>query len=294
MPSLPPLAALRAFEAAARHLSFKRAADELAVTPTAISHQVRLLEETLDTKLFERRPRKVVLTNTGQELFPVLRHAFVSISDAVYRISREKGRRGITLSAPTAFTAKWLVPRLAAFARTNPEVSLRLHASDDAVDLHRGVADAAIRYGRAPFPGLVAEPLFDERFAPVCSSVLNVKTPEDLQRQTLLHSEWRKIDERTPSWKRWRDAAELHDLDVNAGPTFLDDSHLIQATIAGQGVALLSPVLIGEELASGVLVQPFGPALPGHGYYLVHTADPEHAEAVSCLRRWLLEEISMT
>jgi len=292
MSQLLPLAALRAFEAAARHLSFKRAAEELGVTPTAISHQVRLLEETLDTKLFERRPRQVALTKTGQEFFPVLSTSFASISEAIDRIKNEKRRRGITLSATTAFTAKWLIPRLASFSRANPDVNLRLHASDDVVDLHRGRADAAIRYGRAPFSGLVAVPLFEERFAPICSPHLNIRSPEDLRCQTLLHSEWRKIDERTPTWNRWCRKAGLDDLDTTIGPTFMDDSHLIQATVAGQGIALLSPVLVNKELSDGMLFQPFGPVLPGHGYYLVHTGESNHAEEVEALKNWVLGETS--
>ena len=292
MSQLPPLAALRAFEAAARKLSFKQAAEELGVTPTAISHQVRLLGETLGARPFERRPRQVALTKTGQELFPALRGAFASISEAIDRINNDVRRPGITLSATTAFTAKWLVPRLTNFGRANPEINLRIHASDDVVDLHRGSADAAIRYGQAPFPELIAEHLFEEHFAPICSARLNIRSPADLRHQTLLHSEWRKVDERTPTWSRWCQEADLHDLDTTIGPTFMDDSHLIQATVAGQGIALLSPVLVSDELSNAVLVQPFGPLLPGHGYYLVHTGKLDHAEEVKALKRWLIKEIS--
>lgn len=287
MAKLPPLASLRAFEAAGRLLSFRRAAGELGVTPTAISHQVRLLEEVLGVRLFERRPRRVVLTEAGRELQPVVSTAFAAMTAAIERIAPGRRRRGITLSAPTAFTAKWLVPRLGGFARAHPEVSLRLHASDEVVDLHRGMADAAIRYGRPPFPGLVAEPLFEERFAPVCTPSLGVRVPADLRHQTLLHAAWRRVDDRTPTWERWCRRAGLDGVDTTAGTTFTDDSHLIQAVIAGQGVALLSLVLVGEELASGALVQPFGPVLEGHGYHLAHTGERHQARDVDALRDWL-------
>lgn len=292
MRQLPPLAALRAFEAAARRLSFRHAADELGVTPTAISHQVRLLEETLGTRLFERRPRRVALTQTGADLFPVLQAAFASIGAAVARIRDERRNRAITLSAPTAFAAKWLVPRLAAFGRANPDVDLRLHASDEPVDLDSGRADAAIRYGDAPFAGLIAEPLFEEYFAVMCSPRLGVATPADLEHQVLLHSQWHKIDELTPSWRRWCSAAGIEHSDTTAGVTFTDDGLLIQAAVAGQGVALASPVLAAAEIASGLLVQPFGPALAGRSYHLVHTGRPEQAEAVAAVRSWLAAELA--
>lgn len=292
MSQLPPLTSLRAFEAAARLLSFKRAAEDLGVTPTAVSHQIRLLEDVLGSRLFERRPRQVALTAAGRDLFPPVRDAFAAMSEAVARIRGVEPARAITLSATTAFTAKWLVPRLASFGRAIPGVNLRLHASDDVVDLHGGMADAAIRYGQAPFPGLVSVPLFEERFAPICSPRLDIRSPEDLRRATLLHSEWRQIDERTLSWRRWCEAAGLTDFDTAAGPTFTDDSQLIQAAVAGQGIALLSPVLVHDELANGLLAQPFGPTLRGHGYHLVHTGAGEHAEEVAVLERWLLGEMA--
>ncbi|SLN66580.1 transcriptional regulator GcvA [Oceanibacterium hippocampi] len=287
MSGLPPLPALRAFEAAARHLSFKRAAEELAVTPTAISHQIRLLEEVLGVRLFDRRPRQVSLSPAGVTLFPPINGAFAAMREAVGRITENKRRRGLTLSATTAFTAKWLVPRLARFAEVHPDIDLRLHASDEIVNFGAGGADVAVRYGPGPFPDLSSEPLFEEHFAPMCSPQLGVRSPEDLKRQTLLHSEWRKVDSLTPSWARWCEEAGLEGPDTTIGPVFLDDSHLIQATVASQGVALLSPILVSEELSAGYLVQPFGPELPGYAYHLVHPPSSDSAVEIEALKNWM-------
>lgn len=285
---LPPLATLRTFEAAARHQSFKQAAEELGVTPTAISHQVRLLEETLTLRLFERRTRQVTLTREGRQLYPVLRDGFDAFSDAIDRLS-ERRRSMVTLSATTSFTARWLVPRVASFRERYPSVDLSLHASDDPVDFGSGVADAAVRYGRGPYPDLSSTRLMANRFAPVCSARLGLQTLEDLGYATLLHSRWRHPNADTPTWRRWLDAANMQTIDADAGISFNDDGHAIQAAVAGQGVALLSLVLVADDLASGVLVQPFGPVIDGYDFHLVHpkAARPE----VHMLSEWLLDAL---
>ncbi|WP_437571711.1 transcriptional regulator GcvA [Sorangium sp. So ce542] len=287
MRRLPPLTALRAFEAAARHLSFKRAARELGVTPTAISHQVRLLEETIGVRLFERHARQVVATREAQRLYPVLRDGFDAFARAIDELTARRARRGITLSATTAFTAKWLVPRVAAFREACPGLDLRLHASDEPVDLAAGEADAAIRYGRGPYPGLAAEALIADRFAPVCSPGLAVRRPEDLRRAPLLHFEWRRVERDTPTWRLWLERAGLPGVRDDGGTTFSDEAHAIQAAIAGQGVALLSLVLVADDLESGALVQPFGPALDGYRYHFVHLPGAAAREEIAALRGWL-------
>lgn len=291
MARILPVTALRAFEAAARHMSFKHAADELAVTPTAISHQIRLLEESLGCKLFDRKPRQVQLTPKGQELFPVLRNAFGAMALAVDSIRTPAQDRSLTLSATTGFAARWLIPRLARFNAENPDLVLKLHASDEPVDLHGGEADIAIRYGQAPFPGLVAEPLFEERFAPICSPHLAIRGYADMATVPLLRSEWRRSGKRVPTWPRWFAAADLPVPTIGATTIFTDDSHLAQATLAGQGIALLSPVLVAGELAGGALVQPFGPELPGDIYYLVHTGRAEREAEIRRVHSWLKTEV---
>ncbi|MCX2725729.1 transcriptional regulator GcvA [Roseibium salinum] len=290
MLQLPPLTSLRAFESAARHLSFKRAADELGVTPTAISHQIRLLEETLGGKLFERQPRKVALTEIGLQLYPVCREAFSSMSDAVAAVMGKTQQRAVTVTSTTAFSAGWLVPRIGRFTAANPGITLRIHPCETVVDLQRGVADCAIRYGGAPFAGLVAEPLFDDSFAPICSPGLNIRMPEDLKHHTLLHSEWRLQNEFTPSWRKWCKIAGVRDVDTRAGTVLTDESHVIQATIAGQGIALLSTVLVQDELRRGLLVQPFGPALEGLGYHFVFPKTATGNPGIRAVRDWLFSE----
>src|SRR5690606_30476393 len=189
---LPPLHALRAFEATARHRSVKKAAAELAVTPTAVSHHVRVLEDALGVKLFERHPRRLELTAYGRDLYPVLREGFGKFADAIDRLKTKKLRTVVTLSATVAFTARWLAPRVPAFHRDHPNMDLRLHASDEVVDLRSGVADAAIRYGRGDYAGHAAETLFEDAYAPVCSPRLRVRDASDLAKHTMIHFEWRK------------------------------------------------------------------------------------------------------
>lgn len=291
MRRLPPLAALRAFEAAARHLSFKRAASELAVTPTAISHQVRLLEAILGLPLFVRGTRRVDLTPAGARLFPALRDGFDSFEDAIRELKKPR-REVLTLSATPLFTARWLVPRVDDFRAANPGVDLRLHATLEVVDLLGGEADAAIRYGRGPFPGLFSEPLIAQAFAPMCSPALGLSRLEQMREAPLLHNEWRRQGPDTPTWPRWGRAAGMDGVDWTRGVTFTDEAHVIQAAIAGQGVALLSPLLLAAELEQGSIVQPFGPTLPGVHFHFVRPDDPKHAARSAALESWLKEALA--
>lgn len=290
--SLPPLATLRAFEAAARHQSFKNAASELGVTPTAISHQVRLLEETLGVRLFDRKPRQVVLTDVGQELYPVLRDGFAAFAKAVDRVRNRPVSRSMTVSVIPSFAAKWLLPRLSRFQAEYPDINLRLHTSPEAVDLAGGVADAAIRYGVGPYPGLVAHKMFREQFVPLCSPVLGLKKPEDLRNATLLHFDWLRPDDATPTWQRWGQVAGAADHLPSAGISFSDDSHAIQAAIAGQGVVLASPVMVRAEIDAGLLVMPFGPEITGHCYHYVHTGRGDNLREVEAFGEWIRSEVA--
>jgi LysR family transcriptional regulator, glycine cleavage system transcriptional activator len=287
------LSALRAFEAAARHMSFKRAASELGVTPTAISHQIKLLEETLCVRLFDRQPRKLALTVTGQALFPGVKDGLDSFERAVRSTRAERERHSVTLSATTAFIAKRLTPKVAVFRNANPGLDLRLHASDAPIDFRQGGADLAVRYGRGPYAGLHAEFLVQDRFAPVCSPHLGIRMPEDLVRATLIHFEWRRVEQDTPVWRRWLERAGISGIDLAArGLTFTDEGHAIQAAIAGQGVALLSLVLVAEELASGALVQPFDLVLDGYAYHLVSPLNPLEPDRIAAVRHWLRTGLS--
>lgn len=290
MRKLPPLATLRAFEAAARHLSFKRAADELAVTPTAISHQIRLLEETLGQKLFERRTRHVIMTSAGQTLYAPLRDSFDAIAQAVERVSAMKVASTVTLTATMAFTSKWLVPRAPSFRERFPGINLRLLASDDVIDLRAGAADIAVRYGAGTYSGCRSQLLFQETFAPVCSPHLTIRTPADLEEHALIHSEWRQPDEITPTWPRWYAKAGLPYQRSGSDIVFTDETHAIQAAVAGHGIALAGVALVADELATGNLIVPLGPTLTGRGFFLVVPESRLGDENIEAVREWLTGE----
>lgn len=282
---------LRAFEAAARHLSFKRAAEELAVTPTAISHQIRLLEAILGKRLFERQARRVVMTPAGQLLYPPLRDSFDAMAEVVASLHGSMAARTVTLTTTMAFTSKWLVPRAASFHSRFPGINLRLLASDDVVDLKAGDADIAVRYGSGPYPGCRSEFLYQGRFAPVCSPRLGISEPKDLDHHPLIHFEWRRMDETTPLWPGWFAKARRRYERSGGDLVFSDETHAIQAAVAGHGVALLSLALVADDIAAGALTNPFGPVLEGLGFHIVI---PNHHAAegnVSAVRDWLVSEV---
>ncbi len=288
---LPPLAALRAFEAAARHLSFRKAAEELAVTPTAISHQIRLLEETLGVALFIRHVRRVALTEPGLRLYPALRDGFDGFERTIADLSPQARRTAVTLTAPTLFTARRLLPALGAFRARHSGFDLRLHASDALVDLGSGQADIAVRYGSGPFEGLVAEPLLSERFGVLCSPQLGLVQPEDLRRTPLLHVEWKRPD-MAPDWRRWTRLAGMADLPIREGPRFSDDDHHLQAAIAGHGAAIGSLILASRDLDTGLLVHPFGPVIAGATYHMVATPENMACADVRAVCDWLKETVA--
>lgn len=290
--SLPPLAALRAFEAAARHQSFKKAATEIAVTPTAISHQVRLLEETLGVRLFDRKPRQVILTRAGEELYPVLRDGFVSFANAIDRIGQYKATRGLTVSVVPYFAAKWLLPRLPDFQKRHPDIHLHLHTSTVAIDLAGGAVDAAIRYGRGPYHGLVCQTMFREMFVPLCSPMLDIRSIDDLRHMTLLHLDWLNPDDATPTWQRWAATHGVTGLQTSGGISFSDDTHAIQAAIAGQGVVLASPALTRDEIKAGILTMPFDLPLEGHSYHFVHTGRGHNRAEAAVFGDWIASEVA--
>lgn len=285
---LPPLTALRAFEAAARHLSFKHAATELSLTPTAISHQVRQLEEQLGVRLFVRGTRRVDLTPAGHSLFPALRDGFDAMARAVQSVRPGSQPRAIVLSTTMAFASRWMLQRLAGFAASQPDIALHLHTSDAPVDLQGGVAQLAIRYGPGSYPGLRSVPLLPSRFAPVCAPGLKVRSAKDLVQVPLIGFDWFRREAATPDWPLWFERAGCAPLPRQL--QFSDEVHAIQAAIAGQGVALINLSLVAEELRTGLLCQPFGPELPGHGFHLAwaeaRDADPD----IAVVRAWLLQE----
>lgn len=263
------------------------AAEELAVTATAISHQIRHLERLLGIALFERRARRVLLTPEGRTLLPALREGFDVMSEALAPLMRSKRRRIITLSATPAFVVRLLVPKLAAFQAIHADFDLRLHASTQLVDFATQQIDAAVRYGEGPYRGLQHESLLHARFAPTCSPVLNIRSHTDLAHHPLLHFQWQPGITQPSDWAAWKRVAGLRKLDITQGITFSDEAHAIEAAIAGQGVAMLDTSLVAEELKRGTLMTPFGPELDGLDYHLVHPPATQDDAVLSALREWL-------
>ncbi|MGU3313924.1 LysR substrate-binding domain-containing protein [Sphingomonas sp. M6A6_1c] len=283
---LPPLATLRAFEAAARHLSFRNAAAELGVTPTAISHQVRLLEESLGEAMFVRHVRRVSLSQAGAMLYPVLCDGFDAFDRCLTQLRRGRARTTVVVSATRLFTARLLVPSVGGFAASYPAIDLHLHASDQVVDLDSGAADIAVRYGDGPFGALIATPLLAENVGVLCSPALGVATPDDLRRVPLLHSEWTSPIA-GPDWASWARLAGIEGLPVTAGPRFTDDGHALQAAIAGHGAVVSSLTLAAPEMAAGLLVHPFGPVIEGGGYHVLTTRAVAARPEIVAVREWL-------
>ncbi|MCG8360097.1 MAG: transcriptional regulator GcvA, partial [Kiloniellales bacterium] len=271
---LPPLTALRAFESAGRHLSFTKAAAELNVTPAAVSHQVKALEELLEVPLFRRRTRALRLTDAGQAALPTLSQGFDKLAQGVEQMRAHCESGVLTISVSPSFGAMWLVPRLERFRVRHPDIEIRIDGTDRRVDLTRGEADVALRYGPGGYNGVRVDWLFSQLNTPVCSPALlrgehPLRQPDDLRHHTLLHIDWKDAE---ASWRMWLLAAGLHDIDPTRGPRFTMETMAVQAALDGQGVALIGDMLVADDLASGRLVRPFDPSLSTpltFSYYLL-------------------------
>ncbi|MFI3245213.1 MAG: transcriptional regulator GcvA [Ferrimonas sp.] len=286
---LPPLNALKAFEAAARNLSFTRAAEELFVTQAAISHQIKALEAHLGLKLFRRRNRSLLLTEEGQSYFLDIKDLFTQLADATERLLARSATGALTVSMTPSFAIQSLVPKLARFAEAHPEIDVRIKAVDREEDSLTEDVDVAIYFGRGNWPGLRADKLRSESFVPLCSpQLLQGKKPLrhalDLEQHTLLH------DLNRHNWKAWSKRHTQGQLNVNSGPIFSHSSLVLQAAIHGQGVALGSSVLARPEVESGRLVCPLNMVLPSKSaYYLVCHENQEELGKIQAFRDWLLQ-----
>ncbi|MBT4489962.1 MAG: transcriptional regulator GcvA [Rhodospirillaceae bacterium] len=287
---LPPLNALRAFEAAARQLSFTRAGQELHVTQAAISHQVKGLEEWLGLALFRRRGRAIVLTENGQSYHAAVREGLDILADATDRLTRRQDSGVLTVATLASFAAAWLVPRLGRFRAQHAEIDVRVAASDEIVDFARDDVDLAIRYGNGHWPGLEVVPLMTEDVFPVCSPDLlrgphPLRQPDDLRHHTLLHDDMRE------TWRLWLLAADVRGVDPDRGPGYNLSALVIHAAADGQGVALARSALVRDFLDDGRLIRPFELALPAeYAYYLVYPARAVTHPKVRAFRDWLLSE----
>jgi LysR family glycine cleavage system transcriptional activator len=300
--NLPPLNSLRAFEAAARHLSFTKAAEELHVTPAAISHQIKALEEQLGVPLFRRLTRALRLTQAGQAALPPMRDGFDSLADAVDLLRAHENSGALTVSLDPSFAAKWLVPRLDRFRAALPDLDVRLDATDKLTDFQRDNVDLAIRYGSGNYPGLEVERLLSEEIFPVCSPKLlegpaPLAQPSDLRHHTLIHLEWDSENVTAPNWRMWLLAAGIHDIDFTRGPVFSMTTLALQAAIEGQGVALASSFLVADDLAAGRLVVPFDLSVCDPLDFAYHVVVPKRTAdlpKVVAFKTWLLDEIART
>ena len=287
---LPPLNALRAFEAAARHLSFTQAAEELNVTQAAVSHQIRGLEDRLGFPLFRRLSRALVLTEAGQLLFPEVREAMDILTTAVNRVQRQDTEGVLTVTTMDSFAQSWLVPRLGRFRQSHPDIDVRLVMSDRMVDLAREGVDVAVRYGRGNWPGLTVSLLRTEELFPVCAPELIAKGPPlkepcDLAHYTLLH------DEMPVDWRDWLAAAGCDTVNPERGPGYSHSNLVLLAARAGEGVALGRSVMVADDLAEGRLVRPFDFALPApQAYYLACVEGEADRPKIRAFREWLVGE----
>lgn len=307
---LPPLNALRAFEAAARHLSFKLAAQELHVTAGAVGHQVKLLEDFLRVPLFRRLTRALELTTEGNAMLPKVREGLASFSAAVELVRARDAAGALTVVAPPNFAARWLLPRLSRFTLAHPDLELHVASRQDMVDtrgngggaavapsdLREGTPVAMVRFGAGDYPGAQVDQVFSAAYVPVCSPRLlkgdhPLRKPEDLRHHTLLHDDTVLEEGSRPTWSDWLRAVGLTDIDPTRGPHFSDAALAMDAAIEGMGVTLAIKELLAAEIQAKRLTVPFDIAAPtSYAYYLVTPEADAQNRAVASFRTWLLDE----
>jgi LysR family glycine cleavage system transcriptional activator len=290
---LPPLNALKAFEAAARQLNFINAANELAVTPSAISHQIKTLEDWAGIPLFRRDGRNIVMTEAAQKYLPTISAALDQIALATRKLrAADPGQGWLTVAMMPSFAAKWLVPKLPGFRAAYPNIDVWIATFESQTGPLATEVDVAVRYGKGDWPGLVATKVMTEEIFPVCAPSLlagqnALKEPADLAKHTLLHDEMRE------DWAMWLAAAGVTGVDPNRGPGFDDSGLLIQAAVEGLGVALARSALVEDDLEDGRLIRPFGIGLPAaSAYYLVHATGADTLPKVLAFRDWIIREAS--
>ena len=294
---MPPLVQLRAFEAAGRLMSFKHAAAELGLTPTAISHHIRSLERWCGCSLFHRRPRPLRFTATGAQLFPEIRQSFDGIAAAFAAVVSEQAHRPLRVTTTNTFASRWLVPRLPEWRRLHPDVPLEIIGTDAVLDLAAGEADLAVRHAdAAPTDGLSRD-LFRDTFWPVCNPALlsggkTLQTAGDLRGLLLVHQRWPDFVPHPPTWERWLAEARMRwpetpRLEEMEHLHFREELHAIDAIIAGQGIGICSDVLVASDLRAGRLSTPLPLNLPGYGFHLVHKPDSARRKHIDAFARWL-------
>lgn len=310
---LPPLNALRAFESAARHLSFRKAAEDLHVTPAAISHQIKILEDQLGVQLFRRLTRAIELTEVGRSFLPKLREGFECFAEAVERVRAFENTAVLTVAVAPSFAVKWLIPRLYRFVTAHPDIDVRISANMRLVDTRRRAsafnltgenaladdADLDIRFGTGKYPHCRVDKLFQVSFTPLCSPRLLVgthplRTPQDLRYHALLHDDTLDVSEGRPDWAKWLKAAGAEEVESNRGPHFNHTILGLEAAIDGLGVVLGNKELAAHDLATGRLVAPFDLSLSMNlAYYVVSPEATADRPKVALFREWLLAETAV-
>ncbi|MEM6413630.1 MAG: transcriptional regulator GcvA [Pseudomonadota bacterium] len=300
MKSLPPLNALRVFEAAARHLSFTKAADELRVTPGAVSQQIKTLEDFIGAKVFRRTKRALLLTDSAQAALPVLRDAFDRLDEASQILAAPGDAHRLNVSVAPSIASKWLVPRLDRFHHRHPDIEIWVSADMELVDFAANDVDLAIRYGPGGYEGLAEDLLMAETILPVCSPRLltgdhPLRTPDDLKHHPLIHDGSPDKDESAPTWPMWLKAAGVTGVDGTRGLKFNQSSLVIEAAVAGKGVALAKSALALADLEAARLVIPFDVTTPSSfAYYFVRPRAKDRVKAVKAFYNWLMEEATAT
>jgi LysR family glycine cleavage system transcriptional activator len=279
-------------------MSFREAASELGVTPTAVSHQIRLLEAICGQALFRRHPRPLTLTGAGERLFPVIRNGFDAFATAIASASAGTGQRPLRVTSPNAFASRWLIPRLPKWREEHPDIPLEIIGTDTVLDLRAGNADVAIRYARRMPLDPSAQEIFRDAFFPVCSPDLLAKSGRQIERAAdileypLIHFDWMNHDRESPNWPRWLATARSVDPaipDTNKAwdLSFREELHAIDAVAAGQGIAICSDVVVSRELKSGALVKAHPLSLPGYGFYLVSVPDHPQGPNIEAFSAWM-------
>ena len=287
---LPPLNALRVFDAAARHLSFTKAAEELFVTQAAVSHQIKSLEDFLGLKLFRRRNRSLLLTEEGQSYYLDIKEIFSALNDATRKLQARSAKGALTVSLLPSFAIQWLVPRLSSFNMAYPGIDVRIQAVDRDEEKLADDVDVAIFYGRGNWPGLRVEKLYAEYLLPVCSPMLltgdhPLKSPADLAHCTLLHDASRR------DWQSYTRQLGLQHINVQQGPIFSHSAMVVQAAVHGQGIALVNNVMAQTEIEAGRLVCPFNDVLVSkNAFYLVCHDSQAELGKIAAFRQWILEK----
>jgi LysR family glycine cleavage system transcriptional activator len=285
----PSLNALRAFVAIGRHGNLKDAAAELFVTASALSHQIKNLEESLGCQLFHRSKTGLTLTHNGQLIHAGIADAFEQIQQTLAKLHEQGDKELLNISMLSTFAMRWFIPRLSDFQKHHPDIEVRISTSITQVDFEREDMDCAIRSGRGRWPGLHAEYLFAETFTPVCNPELaqSLKQPEDLAKQTLLHARLRPDD-----WHVWLGAVGANDIQAQHEQMFETRNFAIQAAVDGVGIAIVDPSLVAEEIKAGRLVMPFPQTLANESaYYLVYPIKNKNLAHIQKFQRWLLEQI---